>query len=103
MTPKKISIKDKRYLYIIWEDNSESMLALSGLRKNCPCATCIAERNNQPASYIPLLSSVQLTLKDIKAVGSYAVQLFWQDGHDTGIFTYEKLKNWQEQIKNTSG
>jgi DUF971 family protein len=103
MTPKKISIKDKRYLYIKWPDDSESMIALSNLRKNCPCAACMAERKNQPASYIPLLSSVQLTLEDIKAIGSYAVQLFWQDGHNTGIYTYEKLKKWQEQFKNISG
>ncbi len=92
MQPQKISIKDKRYLHIIWEDSSESMLMLANLRKNCPCATCVAERNERSSTVIPLLSSVHTTLTDIKALGTYAIQLFWQDGHNTGIYTYDKLK-----------
>jgi DUF971 family protein len=92
MTPQKITVKDKRYLHIIWEDGSESMLLLANLRKNCPCAVCIDEGNNKPASYLPLVSAPQTTLTDIKPVGTYAIQLFWQDGHNTGIYTYEKLK-----------
>jgi DUF971 family protein len=94
MIPIKISIKDKRFLNIQWDDATESMLALANLRKNCPCANCLKERENQKPNYIPLLSSVHLTLKDIKVVGNYAVQLVWQDGHDSGIYSYEKLKNW---------
>ena len=96
MTPKKISIKDKRFLVIEWEDNSQSSIALSNLRKNCPCATCLSERQKRAETYIPLLSSVQLTIKNIKVIGNYAVQLVWQDGHDSGIYTYENLRSWNE-------
>ena len=97
MVPKKISVKDKRFLYIVWDDGNESMIALSNLRKFCPCATCLKEREDKPASYVPLLSSVQLTLDDVKAVGNYAIQLFWKDGHNSGIYSYEKLKEWNEK------
>src|SRR4030095_1926458 len=93
--PKKISIKDKRYFQIEWSDGSESMIALANLRKHCPCATCKAEHENQPASYMPLYSTASLTLSNIKTVGTYGIQLFWQDGHNTGIYTYENLKNWK--------
>lgn len=92
MQPKKISVKDKRYLDIIWEDGAESLLMLANLRKNCPCASCVSERNGRASTFIPLLSSTQLALTDIKPVGTYAIQLFWQDGHNTGIYTYNKLK-----------
>jgi DUF971 family protein len=92
MQPLKISIKDKRYLHILWEDKSESMLLLANLRKSCPCATCVSEREKRASSYIPLLSSVELTIKDIQPIGTYALQLYWQDGHSTGIYTYDKLK-----------
>ncbi len=68
------------------------MLQLSNLRKSCPCASCVADKENRPATYIPLLSTAQLTVKDIKMVGNYAVQIVWQDGHDTGIYTFDKLK-----------
>lgn len=92
MQPQKISIKDKRYLHIAWDDGSESMLMLANLRKNCPCATCIAERTNRSTTVIPLLSTPQLSLADVKPLGTYAIQLYWQDGHNTGIYTYDKLK-----------
>jgi DUF971 family protein len=92
MQPVKINIKDKRYLHIEWDDGSESMLLLANLRKSCPCASCIADRANHAETYIPLMSSVQLTVKGIEQVGSYAIKLIWQDGHDTGIYTYDKLK-----------
>ena len=92
MIPKKVSVKDKRYLHIVWEDGSESLLQLVNLRKSCPCATCREEREKRSATYKPLYSEQQTTLADIKAIGTYAIQLFWQDGHNTGIYTYEKLK-----------
>lgn len=92
MQPVKINIKDKRYLHIEWDNGSESMLLLANLRKSCPCASCIADRANRGDTYIPLMSSVQLTVKGIEQVGSYAIRITWQDGHDTGIYTYDKLK-----------
>lgn len=34
-----------------------------------------------------------LNLENVQAVGSYAVQFFWNDGHSTGIYTWDYL--WQ--------
>ena len=65
---------------------------MSKLRKNCPCAKCVTDKNKRPPTYIPLLSSVQLTLKDIKIVGSYAIQPVWMDDHDEGIYSFDFLK-----------
>ena len=93
MSPLKISIKDKAHLHIDWDDNTESLVPLKSLRKNCPCATCIEDRRHRPANYIPLYSGATLTLADIKPVGSYAIQLFWKDGHNTGIFRFELLRD----------
>lgn len=92
MTPRKISVKDKKFLYILWDNGEESKIILSNLRKNCPCANCMVDRQRRPSSYIPLLSGIQTTLKDIKIIGNYALQLIWQDGHDLGIYSFEVLK-----------
>jgi DUF971 family protein len=94
MSPKKIKVKDKKNLYILWDDSSESDISLVKLRKNCPCAYCVTERQKRSVNYIPLLSEVQLTLKDIKIIGSYAIQLVWQDGHDEGIYGYDYLRSF---------
>jgi DUF971 family protein len=93
MVPTKINVQDKTKLHIVWDDKSESLIPLTALRKNCPCANCVTERQNRLPSYIPLLSSKQLSLKDIKPIGMYAIQLYWQDGHDDGIFNYDFLKD----------
>ncbi len=97
MRPKKISIAEKKYLQILWDDRGESKILLLDLRKNCPCAICVTDRQKRPANYIPLLSEVQLTIKDIKVVGSYALQLIWKDGHYEGIYSYEFLKELGEK------
>jgi DUF971 family protein len=34
----------------------------------------------------------------IHPVGRYAVQIAWSDGHQTGIFTWERLWQLAEQI-----
>ena len=93
MSPKKIKVEDKKILYILWEDDSETRTPLVKLRKNCPCANCVTDTQKNPPNYIPLLSTAQLTLKDIKVVGAYAIQLIWQDGHNEGIYSFEFLKN----------
>lgn len=91
--PIKISVKEKRYLQIKWNDGSETVILLSSLRKSCPCASCKHDRDTRPASYIPLHSENQFVVTDVKPVGSYAIQIFWGDGHNTGIYSFEKLKS----------
>jgi DUF971 family protein len=94
MRPKKISVKENKYLNIIWLDDSECSILLSDLRKNCPCAECLTDRHHRPANYIPLFSSVSLTLSKVEPVGNYAIRLFWQDGHYSGIYSFNTLKNF---------
>jgi len=36
-------------------------------------------------------------LKGAQQVGYYALQLFWGDGHQTGIYTWDKLKSLSEK------
>lgn len=92
MAPLKIKVIDKKKLYIQWDDNIESLIPLANLRKNCPCAACMLERENKPANYIPLFSHVQITLTKIEPVGTYAIRFYWQDDHDDGIYNYELLR-----------
>jgi DUF971 family protein len=99
MHPIKIKLVEKKKLLIIWDDENESVLELRDLRKRCPCATCLAERDKQSKMYIPLFAENQVTVKSINQVGNYAVQITWNDGHYTGIYEYNFLKNFSEIIK----
>jgi DUF971 family protein len=97
MKPVKIKVVDKNILYILWDDKSESNIPLKLLREKCPCANCLKDRENKSSTYIPLLSSAELTLTDIKPVGKYAIQFYWKDGHHDGIYMFELLKGLEKE------
>ena len=82
-------------LAIKWEDGTESFIALEKLRRACPCAGCIGERDvmgqlhkgpEQP------LSPRSFELARLQCVGGYGVQPIWADGHGTGIFSFDYLR-----------
>jgi DUF971 family protein len=97
MTPLKIKLVEKKNLLIIWDNGNKSEIELRELRKRCPCATCLAEREKKSKMYIPLFAENQVSVKSIDQVGNYAVQITWNDGHNTGIFEYQFLKNFSEK------
>jgi DUF971 family protein len=98
MYPVKIRVVENKSLEITWDDNKRDLLDLKLLRKLCPCATCLAERDKQSKMYIPIFSKNQTTIKSINQVGKYAIQIIWSDGHSTGIYEYPFLKNLTEKI-----
>lgn len=97
MYPVQIKIINSKELFIKWNDASESIISLLKMRKMCPCATCVSERDEQGKSYIPIFSGNQLSVKNIQQVGSYAISIHWMDGHSTGIFEYSFLKSLVEK------
>lgn len=97
MHPVKIKVRDKEYLDVTWNNGETKSIKLSNLRYNCPCAICNAEHDEWGGSYIPLYTKEQLTIKNIQIVGSYAVGIEWEDGHNTGLYDYEYLIQLFEQ------
>jgi DUF971 family protein len=94
MSPKQIKIKDKTHLFIKWNDESESSIPLIYLRDECPCANCKGE-TVLLKTYRPPKKTEETPgmykIKDIITVGGYAIQITWQDGHNTGIYSWEYL------------
>jgi DUF971 family protein len=86
---------DERLL-IEWSDGHRSLYTWSHLRANCPCAGCREERV-QPPDPFKVLTPAQAASGPLKPVamtpvGMYAYKITWNDGHDTGIFTFEHLR-----------
>ena len=96
MSPLKIKVIENKQLSILWDDDTESIIQLMSLRKHCPCATCMAEKETRSSSYIPLYTSEQITVKNIETIGYYAIGITWKDGHSTGIYEYNYLKSLSE-------
>ena len=95
--PVKINLRGDKSLSLQWNDQSETNIPLDKLRRLCPCATCISERNRESKSYIPIFNQSQVTVKSMNSVGSYAIAIKWNDGHDTGIYEYSYLKQLSSQ------
>jgi DUF971 family protein len=82
-------------LAIKWDDGVESFILLEELRRHCPCAGCKGETDilgNLHKNPQPELPSSAFELRRILSVGSYAIQPVWADGHATGIFSFDYLR-----------
>ena len=79
---------------IAWKDGSESYLPLEVLRRACPCAACGGEPDvlgrviRPEVTYTP----ASFRLKRFEVVGGYALKPSWEDGHDTGLYTFDYLR-----------
>lgn len=97
-TPTHIDIDLKQgEVRISWADGYHSTYPLDYIRKICPCASCNELRRNQDP--LRLLTPNQVVTKGelraerpVEMVGNYALQFFWADGHNTGIYSFEFLR-----------
>lgn len=93
LAPKNIELVGSE-LAIQWNDQTESFLPLRLLRGACPCAACGGEPDVMGAIVRPEVhyTPQSFDLAGWKMVGGYAIQPRWDDGHDTGLYTYEYLR-----------
>jgi DUF971 family protein len=80
-------------LEIEWADGHHTSYDFTTLRWLCPCAYCRGEAG-QPGwlDTKPTLTEAQVSLTDLQLVGQYAVAPTWADGHHTGFYTFERLR-----------
>lgn len=94
MKPERISVRNG-ILEVSWMEGNTWSISLPYLRDECPCAGCKGEtillHTYRPASASPP-GEEGYRIKAIIPVGSYAVQVVWKDGHDTGIYSWEYLE-----------
>lgn len=81
-------------LAVAFPDGGEVYLPLDLLRRACPCAACQGEPDALGRVIRPEANVGEHghELQRIERVGGYAVQLYWGDGHSTGIYSYDYLR-----------
>jgi DUF971 family protein len=102
--PTNLELAAPDRLRITWSDGVVREYAVRELRDKCPCATCREKRNAPPppATSLPILSPAEaapLRIAAMKPVGRYAYGIEFSDGHDTGIYTLESLRELGTQIE----
>jgi DUF971 family protein len=85
-------------LALIWSDGRESFIPLEKLRRACPCAACGGEPDVMGEVQRPHVSygPQSFELRGFRMVGGYALQPTWNDGHDTGLYTFRQLRALDE-------
>ena len=88
----------RRALLIVWADGAQHRIPFADLRRACPCATCNGELG-VPGRFTtrPELDPGEDELADIGLVGAYGLNAVWADGHSTGIYTFERLRDLGER------
>lgn len=81
-------------LALSFADGFEAYLPLPLLRRACPCAGCQGEPDALGRVMRPVVEHGPraFELLRFEQVGGYALQLFWGDGHSTGIYSYTYLQ-----------
>ena len=86
-------------LAIEWSDRHLSVYPYRYLRDKCPCATCTdatGQHHRAPGQSSPspllILGTKPLRPERAELVGRYALQIHWSDGHSTGIYGFNYLR-----------
>jgi DUF971 family protein len=95
LEPLEVQVKkDEARLYITWSDGHQGWSGFLYLRWNCPCAGCKGEMGVPGRlAFVKELSANETVMVGLEPVGLYALKPIWQDGHETGLYTYQHLRN----------
>lgn len=105
-TPRPIDIKlhqQSRILEISFEDGHTFELSCEYLRVHSPSAEVMG---HGPGQEVLQVGKEDVNIKNIEPVGNYAVKLEFDDGHNTGLYSWETLYKlglhkellWQEYL-----
>jgi DUF971 family protein len=97
LQPTELRLIDPTRLRIAWSDGQVREYPVRDLRENCPCASCRERRTSPPPppTTLTVLSPAEtqpLRIASMQPTGRYAYSIHFSDGHDTGIYTLELLR-----------
>ena len=93
-TPTEIKLhQTSRVLEITYADGKTFNLSCEFLRVHSPSAEV---RGHGPGQEVLQAGKQDVAINGIEPVGTYAVQLYFSDGHDTGIYSWDLLYDYGE-------
>lgn len=79
---------------VSYADGAVCRFELAELRASCPCAQCRSLRDRGEPAWRPGADNLSVT--DAELVGRWGLSLTWSDGHSTGIYPWESLRQWSD-------
>jgi len=90
--PTEISQESNTLLRIAWADGRACEYEAASLRRACPCAQCVDEWTGE-RTLKPQAVAENIEIGDLSIVGRYALNFRWSDGHETGIYSFQYLRD----------
>ena len=105
--PRPVSInlhKQSRMLEIEYDDSSHFQFSCEFLRVHSPSADV---RGHGPGQGVLQVGKENVSISSIEPVGNYAIKLVFDDGHHTGIYSWDYLydmglnqeRYWQDYLE----
>lgn len=93
---ESVEVDRGSHVEVLFADGVRARFELAPLRRACPCADCNARRlREQPVA--PWVDDGRpVTVTHAEFAGAWGLDLDWSDGHSTGIYSWEKLREWAE-------
>ena len=95
--------KSTRTLEITFDDGAKFTLSCEYLRVHSPSAEV---QGHSPGEGVLQIDKEDVNIEHIEPVGNYAVQIYFDDEHNSGIYSWETLyklgknqaSNWQDYL-----
>ena len=96
--------RSRRQIQLEYQNGESYTLSYEYLRISSPSAEV---QGHGPGQAVLQLDKENVLLEAIQPVGNYAVQLFFNDGHDSGIYSWqylyqlasEQTARWQDYLQ----
>jgi ATP-binding protein involved in chromosome partitioning len=82
---------DGATLRLTWPDGTTAEVDHKSLRASCQCAVCVDEFSGEPV-LDPSTIPDDIHPLQVAPVGNYALSIEWSDGHTTGFFPYNRIR-----------
>lgn len=98
VTPEELDLKKDTGLTITWSDGRESFYPIGYLRRMSPSAEMRELRKSMKTNPLTVLpqgdvgGSGEVTARGAELVGNYAIKILFSDGHETGIYSWDYLR-----------
>jgi DUF971 family protein len=94
-TPTEIKLRTRsRLLEVAFDDGARYLLPFEYLRTHSPSAEV---KGHGPGQEVLVLGKQNVGLSGIEPVGQYAVKLVFDDGHDSGLYSWKYLRELGEK------
>lgn len=94
--PTNVEVDRQNGVTLTFEDGMVAEFGLVPLRLGCPCATCRALRDEGLEGWPQPNSPMPLSIREASFAGAWGLNITWNDGHSTGIYPFDALREWAE-------